>query len=194
MHQPPTRFHPSAVAFSIHTGSFCGGILGRLLNHRRYCTMKINSLTAPALALLLAVAVFGVPRANGAPHASPTPGLGQDRDRDWDMPPGELNETQRRGFHDGVEGARKDFENHRQANVENRDEYRHPQLPGELREAYRDGFRRGYAVAVSHLYEAPRMAPPPPPMPMHDSDRREPDHHGWEAVLNRFTDIQRRGY
>ena len=33
----------------------------------------------------------------------------RDRDRDWDAPPREFNEVQRRGFHDGIEGARRDY-------------------------------------------------------------------------------------
>jgi hypothetical protein len=69
----------------------------------------------------------------------------------WDAPPQEFNEFERRGFHDGMEGARKDFDNHRQPDVDNRDEYRHPSgVPGEMREAYRAAFRRGYQVATSH--------------------------------------------
>lgn len=72
--------------------------------------------------------------------------------QDWYAPPGELNEIQRRGFVDGVEGARKDFGNHRRPDVNNRDEYRHPHLPERDREAYRVGFERGYRVGVRHLY------------------------------------------
>src|SRR5271157_3537768 len=149
--------------------------------------MRINRLAVPAIAVLSGVLAIGSARVYGAPQGSPSPGFGQERG--WDAPPGELNETQRRGFHDGVEGARRDFENHRQLNVNNRDEYRDPQLPGELREAYRDGFRRGYAVAASHLMEGPVMAAPPPAMPM-----REQDRGGWEGVQNHFSEIQRRGY
>jgi hypothetical protein len=66
-----------------------------------------------------------------------------------------LNEIQRRGFHDGIEGARKDAGNHRRPDVNNRDEYRHPHLPPEEREAYREGFRRGYERAMSHLMGEP---------------------------------------
>ena len=70
----------------------------------------------------------------------------------WDAPPPEIaNDAQRRGFHDGIEGARKDYENHRQPNVNNRDEYRHPSVGRELRHDYREGFRRGYDVGVSHM-------------------------------------------
>ena len=59
----------------------------------------------------------------------------------------------RRGFHDGVEGARKDYQNHRPPNVNNRDEYRNPHfIAPPDRHDYREGFRRGYAVAVSHIY------------------------------------------
>jgi hypothetical protein len=40
--------------------------------------------------------------------------------------------------------------------VNNRDEYRHPHLPPGQREAYRDGFRRGYQAAMNHLMGGPR--------------------------------------
>jgi hypothetical protein len=70
---------------------------------------------------------------------------------DWDTIPTEFNEMQRRGFHDGMEGARRDFDNHRRPDVENRDEYRHPDVAPEFREAYREGFRRGYDRAMAHL-------------------------------------------
>jgi ribosome modulation factor len=106
----------------------------------------------------------------------------------WDAPPRELNDLQRQGFHDGIAGARRDFENHRPMDVNSRDEYRHPRLPGEQREAYRDGFRRGYNVAMSHLmngpgpgYGPPVQAPPPP-------------RGDWDTVPNEFNDAQRRGF
>ena len=69
----------------------------------------------------------------------------------WDAPPPEFREVQRKGFHDGIEGARKDFDNHRPPNVNNRDEYRHPHVDASMRDDYRDGFRRGYDVAMQHL-------------------------------------------
>ena len=55
------------------------------------------------------------------------------------------------GYRDGIVGAQKDFDNHRQFNPNNRDEYRNPRLPPEQREAYREGFRRGYQRGVDHL-------------------------------------------
>lgn len=110
----------------------------------------------------------------------------------WDAPPRELNDLQRQGFHDGIEGARRDFENHRPPDVENRDEYRHPHLPPEQREAYRDGFRRGYHVAMEHLmggagpgYGQPAPPPPPPPPAVRGD---------WDTVPNEFNDAQRRGF
>jgi len=62
-----------------------------------------------------------------------------------------LDEVSRRGFHDGIEGARKDYENHRRPDVNNRDEFRHPPVARRDREAYRHGFERGYQVGVDHL-------------------------------------------
>ena len=69
----------------------------------------------------------------------------------WDQPPGGYrNDVMRQGFHDGIEGARKDFENHRRPNVNNRDEYRHPNVGGPARHDYRVGFRDGYQAGVAH--------------------------------------------
>src|ERR1022692_5165584 len=104
----------------------------------------------PAFVFILAAAGLGTARAHGATAAPPAL---QDRGG-WDAPPGEYNEIQRRGFHDGMEGARKDYENHRRADVNNRDEYRHPHVPPELQDAYREGFRRGYDRAMEHFVGA----------------------------------------
>ena len=110
--------------------------------------MHLKRVALPVLALTLAAAGPRVGRASGAAPIAP----GQISIQvQWDAPPQELNEIQRRGFHDGIEGARRDFENHRPPNVENREEYRHPELPPEQREVYRDGFRGGYARAMAHL-------------------------------------------
>jgi hypothetical protein len=69
----------------------------------------------------------------------------------WDAPPHEFSEIQRKGFHDGVDGARKDFDHHRAPNVQNREEYRHPHVDESARDDYREGFRRGYDAAMNHL-------------------------------------------
>ena len=69
----------------------------------------------------------------------------------WDAPPAEFREVQRQGFHDGIEGARQDFDHHRMPDVNNRKEYRHPHVDPALREDYREGFRRGYEVAMHHM-------------------------------------------
>jgi ribosome modulation factor len=77
----------------------------------------------------------------------PPPGPGG-----WEAPPREFREIERRGFHDGVEGARKDFGNHRRPDVHNRDEYRNPPVHGADRRAYRRAFERGYQAGVEHIY------------------------------------------
>jgi hypothetical protein len=69
----------------------------------------------------------------------------------WDAPPSEFREIQRQGYHDGIEGARKDYDNHRRPDVNNRDEYRHPHVEESAREDYREGYRRGYEKAMEHL-------------------------------------------
>lgn len=130
--------------------------------------MKISRVTVNCLALALSAGVA----CSAAPAASHAPMQAYGRDRgDWSAPPPELQGLERQGFHDGMDGARKDFGNHRQPNVENRDEYRHPNLPRDQWDVYRRGFRRGYQVAASHLWGTPPpddmrpQAPPPPPPP-----------------------------
>ena len=71
----------------------------------------------------------------------------------WNAPPAEFAAAQQRGFRDGVDGARKDFENHRPPNPNNRDEFRNPHFIARPdRRDYRFGFRAGYQVAVRHMY------------------------------------------
>lgn len=104
-------------------------------------------LSCFSIATFAAATLFTVPAAR-ALQGPPPPGYGQEQ---WAQPPGELQGLERQGFHDGIEGARKDAENHRPPNVNNRDEYRHPHLAGPDRAAYRRGFRHGYQVGVDHL-------------------------------------------
>jgi hypothetical protein len=85
-----------------------------------------------------------------APQGPPPPGYGE-HGGGWDAPPSEFNDAKRRGYQDGMVGARKDYENHRTPNVNNRDEYRHPDVPKGLREDYREGFQRGYDAGVHHM-------------------------------------------
>jgi len=112
--------------------------------------MIFNRFGIAAFALVLGVTGLTTGRAYAVPTGAGFQGYGQDRGG-WDTPPQELQDLQRQGFRDGIVGAQRDFDNHRQPNVNNRDEYRHPRLPAEQREAYRDGFRRGYQRGVDHL-------------------------------------------
>ena len=111
--------------------------------------MKLRWIFLPMLALSLICIAPSKASAIGAP--APAAAQNDHDDHDWDAPPGEFREAKRQGFHDGIEGARKDFDNHRPPNVENREEYRHPHVSHDLREDYREGFRAGYERAMSHL-------------------------------------------
>jgi len=111
-----------------------------------------KTLTISVLALALGIPGLVTTSAFAAqPQQGPPPPGYQQGPGGWDAPPSEFREVQRQGFHDGIEGARKDFDNHRSPNVENRDEYRHPHVPRDVRADYRDGFRHGYDVAMRHM-------------------------------------------
>ena len=111
--------------------------------------MMRNKLAASVLAVALATSGYVIAQ----PFTTSGSAYGQDRDRDrdWDTPPQEFRDIQRQGFHDGIEGARKDYDNHRRPDVNNRDEYRHPHVPDSAKADYREGFRRGYETAMDHL-------------------------------------------
>jgi hypothetical protein len=115
--------------------------------------MKLkNGLHALVAVALVAVPLSGFAQGYGAPPPPPPgaygPGPGQGG---WDQPPGDFREFRRQGFADGVQGAQRDFQNHRIWNVKNRDEFRHPPVPGYARNEYREGFKRGYYSAVNHF-------------------------------------------
>jgi hypothetical protein len=114
--------------------------------------MRLKWFALSVLVFCLGTAGSITAKAYGTPLRS---GYGQGPGA-WDAPPQEFREIQRQGFHDGVEGARKDFDKHRRPDVNKRDEYRHPHVPRSDREDYRDGFRRGYESAMSHLMGEPR--------------------------------------
>ena len=144
----------------------------------------MSRLSTSALAILL-TAAFSPWVAPAAPLSSP---ILEGQQPGWDEAPREFNEIQRRGFHDGIEGARRDMDNHRNPDVNNREEYRNADFPPQIREQYREAFRRGYMMAVS------RSMPAPPP-PIAQPPQRMPDRgFGWEPIPNRFGEIHRRGY
>jgi hypothetical protein len=94
-----------------------------------------------------ATALPAVAGDQGAPYQAADRPPARER---WDAPPPGLSKVERRGYRAGVEGARKDFENHRRPDVNNRKEYRHPHVKHHRKE-YKEGFRRGYETAVEHL-------------------------------------------
>jgi hypothetical protein len=70
----------------------------------------------------------------------------------WMQPPTEFKQMQRQGFHEGVQGAIKDFDHHRDPDLERHKEYVHPKhMDRSYVPDYRDGYRRGYNDAYKHL-------------------------------------------
>jgi hypothetical protein len=113
--------------------------------------MKLKSYVLPLVVVATGLAVSSHSTVYAAaPQEEHGPGYAQDQPG-WDAPPAEFREVQRQGFHDGIEGARQDFDHHRMPDVNNRKEYRHPHVDPALREDYREGFRRGYEVAMHHM-------------------------------------------
>jgi hypothetical protein len=125
---------------------------------------------------------FRADSSSAASVLSGDPQAGYDRDHGrWDAPPDEWNEYQRNGFQDGIEGARKDYQNHRSPDVDNRDEYRHPNVPREMRAPYREGFRRGYDSGMTHLAG-------------YTDWRRRAADRPWDASPDGLSDVQRQGF
>lgn len=146
--------------------------------------MSAYRFFASVFALILFPAIVPSTQSQASPVPAPAAFYGQEP---WEIPPGEFSEIQRRGFRDGIEGARRDYGNHRNPDVNNRDEYRNPDLPRDVREVYRAAFRRGYQQAASRLWGGP--PPPPPPQPV--APRQDWDRWGMRGLDN---DAERRGY
>ena len=116
--------------------------------------MKVNAMAIPALAIALAAtAGWMTTKAHAAPLA---PAAGLYQEHAWDEPPEELRDVQRKGFHEGVEAARHDFDRHNHKDADDHDMYKHPPVERELRNDFREGFRRGYSVAMDHLRDEHR--------------------------------------
>lgn len=152
--------------------------------------MQLSRMVVAGLAVAVGLGALGtrMARAAVAVPGAAAQEYGQGRGA-WDAPPQELNAVQRQGFRDGIEGARRDVENHRPPSVENRDEFRHPSVPPGDWQAYRDGFRRGYNQAMAHLMGGPGMPAPEMGQPMPPPQRGD-----WDTVPSEFNNVQRQGF
>lgn len=113
--------------------------------------MKIMWFSVSALALCIAAPV-AVKASTPAAQPSPSATQYQDQNHDWDRPPDGYRDAQRQGFHEGMEAARRDFQNNRHADADDHDAYKHPPVQGdEARRDYREGFKEGYHRAVEHM-------------------------------------------
>lgn len=122
--------------------------------------MKLTSIAISAFALAMAagtgaaVAQYGAPP-QGSYVQSPYVAQYGYRDRDdYEVDARVYARFRDRGFQDGFQGARRDFENHRSFTPLNRDEYRHPDdVPRQAIRAYRIAFREGYLRGVHEIRE-----------------------------------------
>jgi len=99
---------------------------------------------------LAMVSLLGLALAGGtavAVHAQgpPPPGAWQPVE-----PPGSWSHAWHSGFHDGVEAARHDIDAGRPPDPDRHDKFRHPDLPRDQRDDFREGFRRGYHMVYEH--------------------------------------------
>ena len=124
--------------------------------------MNIKWISVPALAFCMAAPA--AIKANASP-AQPTPSAAQyqDQDRDWDRMPDTYRDAQRQGFHEGIEAARRDYMDHRHADADDHDVFKHPPVEGEARRDFREGFKEGYRRAMDHM--------------KHDRDHDDHDHN-----------------
>src|SRR5438309_550466 len=111
---------------------------------QRRFNMKSKYFAISALTIALA-APAGMMGAKAYAAQAPA---GYYQDRPWDQPPDDFRDAQRRGFHDGVEAARRDAESRRHRDADDHEMYKHPRVERNLRDEYREGFRRGYDNAM----------------------------------------------
>jgi hypothetical protein len=113
--------------------------------------MKNIKWIAPSL-LALCIASTGAALKASAHEAQPAPSAAQYQDHDrWDAAPADYRDIQQRGFHEGVEAARHDYSEHRHADADDHQMYKHPPYEGAARNEFREGFREGYRRAMDHM-------------------------------------------
>jgi hypothetical protein len=106
-----------------------------------------KSRTAAAFGLAFLMMLFALPRT-----IHPQPILGQDGITvPWMQPPAEFKDMQKQGFHAGVQAAIKDYDKHRDPDLERHKEYVHPKVDHSFVPDYREGYKRGYNDAFKHL-------------------------------------------
>ncbi|MGB7190307.1 MAG: hypothetical protein WBD10_09240 [Acidobacteriaceae bacterium] len=163
-----------------------------------------------AVAGFTATMLFCGPGARAAVAATPQPYPAQEQgypNDSWAVPPSQMQAAEQRGFREGVRGAYKDAQNHRQPNVNNRDEYRDPNVPRRERRAYRDGFQRGYWTGVRHLmgyYNGPnpyaqaqqQQYGPPPQQQQYGPPPQQGNYpnEAWAAPNSEWQAVEQRGF
>lgn len=110
-----------------------------------------NSRTTAAFGLAFLMMLFALPCTMQS-----QPMLGQEGITaiPWLQPPPEFKEMQRKGFHAGVQAAMKDYDKHRDPDLERHKEYVHPKVDRGFVPDYRDGYKRGYNDAYKHLVKS----------------------------------------
>ena len=100
------------------------------------------------------IAILALMAATAAPpqvHAAAAPQDGIMSNLPWNQPPAEFKEMQRKGFHDGVQAAIKDYDKHRDPDLERHKGFVHPKVDKSYVPDYRDGYKRGYNDAYRHM-------------------------------------------
>ncbi len=150
-----------------------------------------------AIALSLAFTGTGLAKVSGQPQPQSVSTGSQDRDA-WDAPPQGLPEAQLMGFRDGISGARKDFDKHREFDVNNRKEYLNPHLAPDQKDAYCDGYRLGYERAASHFISGPEQPVAAletrVPEPARSTPPAVASGAGHDAAADSATEIQHKGF
>jgi hypothetical protein len=65
-------------------------------------------------------------------------------------PQGQWSDAWHHGFHEGVEAARRDMRENRRTDMDDHEQYRHPNVPRDMRRDFREGFARGYHMVMEH--------------------------------------------
>ena len=121
-----------------------------------YLMKNLKWFSVSALALCMAAPIT-IKAAAQEPPPPPNPQYApqyqdQGRDRDWNRDPDNYRDAQRQGFHEGMEAARRDFQDRRHADADDNRMYRHPPVRGdEAKRDFREGFKEGYRRAMDHM-------------------------------------------